>query len=567
MSNSLSSSLWLGEISHQVTDIHVNTFLEILPRSKIARHDFERPDHPTSCLPGTREAVLSDIEDWTRSHDPESLRFYWLKGMAGIGKTTVARSVAEKAQSSGLLGASFFFSRRGEAELRDPSRVFPTIAYQLARYDRSFGKRIVRALENDPEAAHRSLPRQLDDLIITPLQDAPLAPKRVVIIVFDAFDECEATGAQLILHLIVAALPRLPLFLKIFITSRDEPHIRKVLEPAHGVGRAALQDIEHEVVRGDIRTYLCHELGRIGAEQEPPLSESWVSEKSLDALTDAAGTLFIHAATSIRYLSSSDDPIEGLQSLFRVFASPSRHRVLGQTHQLDQLYQDLLLRTMTPENASEVAPRQREVVGTLILLRDPLPLDSLERLIGLKQGFASKVLGRLRSIILPPVASDDPPRIYHPSFSDFIQDSARCTDPQLCIKTCEHEARIARQSLELMNRHLHLNMLGESDTRLLNDKVVDLNDKVTRVFRPDLRYVCLFWASHLVEVPLSLVDKGLLLVLKEFTGQKLLAWLESLSLLDGVEEGIQSMEALHAWMVRARADFAERRQRVFTSLF
>lgn len=260
----------LWEVSRKVDNILTNEYLESLPRAKYASFDYERPDKPSGCFQGTRTAIIKLITDWITGTDPTAPRFFWLNGIAGIGKTTVACTIAGHMQNLGLLGGHFCFSRRGEAQLRNPALVLPTIAYQLARFDPEFGRRITAALEADPEAPYASFKQQLDRLIINPLKDLDRDPERVVLIMFDAFDECEARGAKEILQLLVAALPSLPFFLKIFITSRPELHIRSVLIPATGVRMTALHDIETSVVGSDILLYLQHCLRTLGEERGLP---------------------------------------------------------------------------------------------------------------------------------------------------------------------------------------------------------------------------------------------------------------------------------------------------------
>lgn len=82
------------------------------------------------CLKGTRSVVLDKIERWTR--DPCQPPVYWLNGLAGTGKSTIARTVAERMFADGRLGASFFCSREFE-DRRNLQLIFPTIAVQLAR--------------------------------------------------------------------------------------------------------------------------------------------------------------------------------------------------------------------------------------------------------------------------------------------------------------------------------------------------------------------------------------------------------------------------------------------------
>jgi len=59
-----------------------------------------------SCLRGTRETVLNEIELWTNDFDESPV--FWLNGLAGTGKTTIAQTVSERTFADGLLGASFF---------------------------------------------------------------------------------------------------------------------------------------------------------------------------------------------------------------------------------------------------------------------------------------------------------------------------------------------------------------------------------------------------------------------------------------------------------------------------
>jgi hypothetical protein len=161
---------------------------------------------------------LQKIDKWLHNSDPDTPPILWLNGMAGFGKSTIAQTVAERADKEGLLGASFFFSR-GESELTDPSRVLPTIAFQLAKFDQAFKDQIVAALDNDLDAGHLSLLDQLKKLIITPLASPFVGVDRpVVLIVVDALDECERSGAEKLLQFLFAHIPRLP-FVRILITS------------------------------------------------------------------------------------------------------------------------------------------------------------------------------------------------------------------------------------------------------------------------------------------------------------------------------------------------------------
>jgi hypothetical protein len=82
-------------------------YLAMLDRLRAVTAAFVKSDTgPQGCLPGTRKKILDDIMDWFADDGPS---VYWLRGLAGTGKTTIARSVADLAEQQGLLGASFFF--------------------------------------------------------------------------------------------------------------------------------------------------------------------------------------------------------------------------------------------------------------------------------------------------------------------------------------------------------------------------------------------------------------------------------------------------------------------------
>ena len=82
------------------------------------------------CLKGTRGAILDDIEHWSRVFEKPPV--YWLNGLAGTGKSTIAQTIAERLTADNQLGASFFCSRDFEDKSNLHS-IFPTLAVQLAR--------------------------------------------------------------------------------------------------------------------------------------------------------------------------------------------------------------------------------------------------------------------------------------------------------------------------------------------------------------------------------------------------------------------------------------------------
>src|SRR5437667_4485535 len=61
-------------------------------------------EHEPQCLPETRVDLLEQIMMWNTN--PNSACIFWLNGMVGTGKSTIARTVARKLNEEECLGAS-----------------------------------------------------------------------------------------------------------------------------------------------------------------------------------------------------------------------------------------------------------------------------------------------------------------------------------------------------------------------------------------------------------------------------------------------------------------------------
>jgi len=136
----------------------------------------------------TREVILAGLMSWAT--DTANAKIYWLNGMAGTGKTTIAYSSSEIVDNIKSLGATFFCSRL-EDDTRNVSRIFSTIAYQMALRFPSVLYALVDVIRRDPDAGNKSLRHQSSDLIVTPskvgLTNHTAIP---IIIIIDASDEC-----------------------------------------------------------------------------------------------------------------------------------------------------------------------------------------------------------------------------------------------------------------------------------------------------------------------------------------------------------------------------------------
>ena len=175
-----------------------------------------------SCFENTRQILRKEIREWITAilDKPE---IYLLSGLAGIGKSTVAQTVAERADNLHLLGASFFFSR-DEADRRNAEKFYTTIAFQLCAHDKQFAKAIGNALleEKGATATTKKPMEQLDALIVEPLRGLLNQRSQPLVMVVDALDECDEEDGLVVLETLEHLVHELP-SLRIILTSRPRP--------------------------------------------------------------------------------------------------------------------------------------------------------------------------------------------------------------------------------------------------------------------------------------------------------------------------------------------------------
>ena len=255
--------------------------LEVLDKLNPVRNAGYQADHHERCLSGTRESILGEIMHWAENIQDQPV--FWLNGLAGTGKSTIAQTLSEMASNRDILGASFFCSR-DYLDRKVLKNIFPTLGYQLAfRYPR-FRDHLVKAIKRDPSVTHNSLISQLRDLLVGPLSAAGIS----CVIVIDALDECaDDQPASAILSVLGRLVSKLPL-VKFFITGRPEPRIRTgfrlpLLEPFTQI--FLLHEVDSTSVGGDIRLYLTEKLTAIvGRRSGLDLPEAWPSDKDITVL-------------------------------------------------------------------------------------------------------------------------------------------------------------------------------------------------------------------------------------------------------------------------------------------
>jgi hypothetical protein len=503
-----------------------------------------------TCLAGTRVRLLQEIDFWLQA-GPSGAIVFWLNGLAGTGKSTVARTVCESLGSK--LGAAFFVSRNS-LDRRTSVRVLNSLVYQLACHDDEMRSCICAALRADPDWAWASLNNQILSLVVNPLRKRTDALEQIVL-VLDALDECDKEngyeGGQL-LPLLVEALIDFPA-VKLFVTSRDEVSIgamfASVVRKRSGASETvALYNIEKAIVQTDIYAYLVHSFRSIAAEclGEPlALSDEWPGEQDLQELIRRAGVLFIYAATVVRHIRGEPgigDPGERLRYLL----ADRQEDASYQYNMLDRLYRDMLVKAtdLSTEDPAQFRQHLRDVLGALVLVQEPATPSALAQLLGLNGTRVRDVLRRAAAVVF--LKTGEPVRLFHPSFRDFITDLTRCKDDGLYVDAGQQRLRLALCCLRLMNSCLTYDICDIRNPGIANRDVQNrVDEKVTEA----LRYACRHWVAHLILIEPALIAERpeLLEALRLFCQEHLLHWTEVISLVGQVPAAHEMLSDVMRW--------------------
>jgi len=478
---------------------------------------------------------------------PQDQNVFWLNGLAGTGKSTIAQSFSEAVAEEGLLGASFFCSR-DYLDRKELKHIFPTLAYQLACHYPNFRNNIIRVIKKDPTIAHTSLISQLENLLFNPLSSENVS----CIIVIDALDECiDNEPSSAILSVLGQFIKQLPL-VKFFITGRPEPRIRTgfrlpLLEPITQI--FLLHEVELASVDKDIQLYLRTKLTTIAIQRiELKLPNPWPHEYEIEVLTKKSSQLFIFASTMVRFIESSQhEPDKRLQLLL---STTTAHE--GRTG-IDSLYSQILLHAFSDIHEPEEFEDIRQVLGAIVLAFNPLSQEDLSAILGVSTSLISTTLRHLHSVILVPSDETKEIRIFHKSFPDFLQDSDRCTDARLHINPETHHRDMALSCLELV-KELKRNPCSLKPFTM-NQEIKNLTQLVKNRVCGAVEYACIYWAGHLKLSPTSGDFSEQIIDLTTVMLQNAPPWIEVMSLMNHLEGVIHSMNSLLDWLDKVSSSY------------
>ncbi|KDR68595.1 hypothetical protein GALMADRAFT_146247 [Galerina marginata CBS 339.88] len=454
-----------------------------------ATHDTNGLANPPRCHPGTRTTILQSLFVWAQNRVNPSF-ISWVFGSAGVGKSAIARSLADLLAMDGLLGASFFFFRT--ADKRNTEKfLFPTIAYQLAYSNPDLQPHIATAVKGNPLILRQSLGSQFLKLVVEPVCLAP-NQKSPRIIIIDGLDECQDRDAQrLILTTISESAPRLAGRLKFLILSRPEHHIERAFSEPTLHSLTLPIDLNHDLTAfDDILLFLTAKFDDI--KRTHPLKSridpSWPGEEAIQMLVWKSSGNFIYPQTVMKYIETDYEKPESRLKII-LGRSPSSDSPFAE---LDDLYFHILSCVRTNHGS------------LLLLLRALLACRSntdvsafsfttafVENILLLDPGDARLLLVDLQSLVHFERDLECDwhtfPQFLHKSFSDFLLDRSRSK---------EHWVDLEKGYLDISIGTLKYLQSGDLTTTSVVRCGCDLNDLgEMSVLSLQSYYYAFFW-SH-----------------------------------------------------------------------
>jgi hypothetical protein len=521
-------------------------FLDSLPE---AAFNAKSRQHASVCLPDTRRDVLAQIYQWADGNGEK--RIYWLKGMAGTGKSTIATTVAREYYNKGRLGASFFFSRGG-GDRATAGRFAMTIAAQLAEIP-ELRQRICDGAASSRRTRDLALYDQWEKLILKPLSQMAQIPSPIpILIVVDALDECgNHDDISLLIRCLKDATVLPGIELRCLVTSRPDQPINlgfeRISEEAHE--DFILHDIEQSIVDHDLTVYYQHELGSIA--QQSSLRHSLYSDDAVRLLVKRSHGLFIHAATVCRFVREGKQ-LAGDRLSFLVEArdSPTKPE-----RELDQIYMTVLESSFDGKFDSDESKTVRDlfqhIVGSIVLLFDIMSLVDLAAMHSVSIERVRFLLTHLHSVLDVPKQDNMLIRLLHPSFRDFLLDSTRCLNDQLSIDGPTIHRYLLDCCLQIMANHLRrpdICNLQQPGTRVCDVPKSDVDKSIPHL----VQYSCRYWIYHLQQ---SQADPREHPGIEAFFKDRFLFWLEILALVGRLSNAVGMIQILNKMLTVSRVTF------------
>jgi hypothetical protein len=488
------------------------------------------------CMAGTRKVLLKEVIDWVASTPEQGdvlhSNTYWIYGIPGIGKTSLAHSICANLHDREQL-AGAFFCRRDDPNLNETRNILPTLIHKLAIISPTFRSIVAERLRKDPNVTPESMKCTLFLDLICKL---PRLPTRTLVFVIDALDECGGTQSRSnILRTLISAASYVP-WLKIIITSRPESDIEDCFNSLNPSTHFRYDLNADKETTSDLRIFAKERFSRVAFKRFLP--STWPEQSLFDSTISRAAGLFIFIDTITLALEQCEDPIELLKATLRDSADT------GMTS-LYRLYSSILKAQIVHSKAEF-----RQMIGVLLIAAPNRPLcdETVAELAGVRRGLVKRWVEDLGSMLYRDEGANGGIRVRHLSISDFLVSDDCQGDYRVNLQDANVSMGIA--CLKTMFEQLRFNICKLEDSRLANDDVKDLPLRIKDNVSGTLQYSSLYWSNHLCFTPDTGDRRVWESLEKFFEGPYVLFWVEVLSLMGMLRIGVPILHEVASTLVK-----------------
>ncbi|KAL2195138.1 hypothetical protein P885DRAFT_24441, partial [Corynascus similis CBS 632.67] len=481
------------------------------------RHDKTRIEQTKGGLLADSYRWILDNPDFKMWRDDRQSRLLWIRGDPGKGKTMLLCGIINElkaASDSGLL--SFFFCQATDAGINNATAVLRGLIYLLVGQQPSLDLHVQKKYDamGNPLFRGANAWVALSEILTDILKDPTLPPTYLVI---DALDEC-IEGLDLLLSLVVRA-SSVNSGVKWIVSSRNWPIIEKHLSAATQQVRLSLE-LNGESVSTAVTTYIQLKVNWLAEWNGYSNDLRDVIERYLSA--NASGT-FLWVALVCQELANTAE--WEAEELLRTFPPG-----------LDALYR----RMMDQINNSRHAKLLQRILAAAAVVYRPITLEELPVLVDIPyraSGNDKSLTEIIRLCGSFLTLRERTISFVHQSAKDFLLQQAQNEIFPSKVEEVHHN--IFSRSLRAMQHTLRRNIYRLGTPGYSIDEVSPPDPDPLVV----VRYSCVYWINHLCDCTHEIVNKDLQAggSIDTFLREKYLQWLEALSLLRSMSEGIVSM--------------------------
>ncbi|KAM3089323.1 hypothetical protein ACMFMG_000927 [Clarireedia jacksonii] len=486
----------------------------------------------------TKGGLLRDSYQWILKH-PDFLqwrhntqsRILWIKGDPGKGKTMLISGILDEMSPSTKLRdkqattlLSYFFCQATDDRIDNASAALRGLIYLLVDQQPLLISHVRKKYDHAGKALFEDANAwvALSEIFTSILQDPSL---KSIYVVIDALDECKANLHQL-LDLISQTASLFPC-IKWIVSSRNEPNIEARLRPDHRQMRLSLE-LNGEHVSRAVKAFIDFKVSKLRHIED----DSELQEIVRGQIYAKASGTFLWAALVLKELEpvESWDVLDVLQDMPPEL-EPLYDRMLRQVEQLQR---------KDPEFC-------RLVLSTITLAYRPLhllevgALSNLPRQISSNLDNIAKVVNKCGSFL---TIRDNRTYFIHQSAKDFLLE--RAFDRVFSSGKADVIYTIFSKSLEVMSKTLRRDIYGLRAPGFLTEMVdPPVPDPLAAA-----QYSCLYWVDHLLDCDRGhttndLIDGG---SVHQFLRTSYVFWLEALSLIKSLPDGIVMIMKLENWI-------------------